>query len=549
MTSTLRQRLSSVPPLCWLMVLTVACLLPFINKAVYIDDTLFLRAAQQIQKHPANFYGSTINWFGVPIPMIEAFDNPPLACYYLALIGSIAGWSEPALHLAFLLPALAAAWGVFSLAQYYCQRPLVAVAAALLTPVFLISATTLMCDVVLLAFWIWALVWFEKGLQQNNRIAFLYSGLLAGLAVLTKFPGLALVPLLTAYALFRQRRLGWWLLAPLLPLLVAAGYDWLTFHLYGKGLFLAAAKYASTHGSASGVNPLETGIGGLAFFGGCLLPAALYLPLLWSRRFILATLCLAVPALLLLPSLKQLKPLLTQENGQLNWSLFLQSALFTLVGIQILALAIADLWTRRDPPSLLLVLWILGVFVFATMVNWTVNGRSFLPLVPAMGILVARRVEQLYPDLKHSWRVLGFALPAALISLCLSTSDFNSANSVRAAATRLCAKHQKPGSTLWFQGHWGFQYYMEKLGAKAFNLQGTRVNHGDIIVIPTNMSNVVDPPWDLIRLIDTLEYLPNARYATMNSSVGAGFHAGAFAPLPFAAGQIEPDRFYVFEVK
>ena len=41
----------------WLLMLVLVCLLPFINKAVHIDDTLFLRAAQQIQKHPLDFYG------------------------------------------------------------------------------------------------------------------------------------------------------------------------------------------------------------------------------------------------------------------------------------------------------------------------------------------------------------------------------------------------------------------------------------------------------------------------------------------------------------
>src|SRR5689334_15092628 len=126
-------------PLAWLLLLTLACLAPFANKAFHIDDTLFLRAAQQIQKHPLDFYGFNLNWFGNTTPMTEAFDNPPLTCYYLALAACIVGWGEPALHLAFLLPALAAVWGMFSLARNFCHRPAIAVVAALLSPVFLIS--------------------------------------------------------------------------------------------------------------------------------------------------------------------------------------------------------------------------------------------------------------------------------------------------------------------------------------------------------------------------------------------------------------------------
>ncbi len=42
--------------------LAFVLLVPFINKAYTIDDPLFLRAAQQIEKHPADFYGFRINW-------------------------------------------------------------------------------------------------------------------------------------------------------------------------------------------------------------------------------------------------------------------------------------------------------------------------------------------------------------------------------------------------------------------------------------------------------------------------------------------------------
>ncbi len=49
--------------------------------------------------------------------MIEAFDNPPLTSYFIALVSLIGGWSEPALHLAFLVPAVAAVLGTYALAK------------------------------------------------------------------------------------------------------------------------------------------------------------------------------------------------------------------------------------------------------------------------------------------------------------------------------------------------------------------------------------------------------------------------------------------------
>ena len=37
--------------------------------------------------------------------MSAAMQNPPLASYYLALVGQVFGWSEIALHAGFLVPA------------------------------------------------------------------------------------------------------------------------------------------------------------------------------------------------------------------------------------------------------------------------------------------------------------------------------------------------------------------------------------------------------------------------------------------------------------
>lgn len=144
MLSALKKRFGSVPPEVWLMALTVGCLAPFIGKAFHIDDTLFLRVAEQIHKHPADFMGFQMNWFGEMLPMVDNFQNPPLASYYIAAVAWVAGWSEFALHAAFLIPAVAAAVGTFNLAKFHCNRPALAAVVAILTPVFLISATNIM---------------------------------------------------------------------------------------------------------------------------------------------------------------------------------------------------------------------------------------------------------------------------------------------------------------------------------------------------------------------------------------------------------------------
>ena len=78
-----------------------------------------------------------------------------------------------------------------------------------------------------------------------------------------------------------------------------------------------------------------------------------------------------------------------------HWAIIsIQLILFIAGGISVLALAIADYRRERDADSLFLLLWVAGTFWFTAYLNWTVNARSILPMVPAVGILLARRLEK-----------------------------------------------------------------------------------------------------------------------------------------------------------
>ena len=71
-----------------LAAVTIARLAPFVGKAFNIDGPLFISAACQIQAHPADFYGFTVNWYGIDMPAFEVIKNPPVASYCLAMAAS-----------------------------------------------------------------------------------------------------------------------------------------------------------------------------------------------------------------------------------------------------------------------------------------------------------------------------------------------------------------------------------------------------------------------------------------------------------------------------
>src|SRR4051812_13902830 len=86
-----------------IVIVCLAGLLPFVNKAFHIDDTLFLMSARQILAHPLNFFGCDVNWYGTAMRMSDVNKNPPLTSYFIALVATFAGFREIALHIAFLL--------------------------------------------------------------------------------------------------------------------------------------------------------------------------------------------------------------------------------------------------------------------------------------------------------------------------------------------------------------------------------------------------------------------------------------------------------------
>src|SRR5690242_14440962 len=136
-----------------LAVAMLACLLPFVGKAFHIDDTLFVFAAKHIREHPLDFFGFDVNWYTTADPMPAVTQNPPGACYYLAVAGTLFGWGEMPLHLAILLPTWGLVWGTYRLAERFGVRPLPAALLTLLAPATLVGASSVMCDVMMLCFW------------------------------------------------------------------------------------------------------------------------------------------------------------------------------------------------------------------------------------------------------------------------------------------------------------------------------------------------------------------------------------------------------------
>ena len=526
----------------------VVCLGPFINKAIHTDDALFVWAAEWIQKHPVDFFGFEVNeWFSA-IPMWKANWNPPVMSYFLAGVASLFGWSEIVLHLAGLAIAFMAAMGIYSLAQMWCDRPLLATVIAMFTPAFLVSSSTLMCDVLMLTFWIWALVLWERALASGqSRWRFLGAGVFAGLAVLTKYSAVTLLPLLPILSILRTRKLGWWWLGVAVPLIMVAGYEWMTAKMYGTGLFSAAVGH--THHSREFPGDWEArGIIGLAFTGGCLLPLLFFAPLLWRPKTLLAGGVVILGIwLAMFPLWDNLGLINSASLGDpemfKHWYYLLQVALLTAGGLHLLLLTAAEAWHERDINSVMLALWIIGGLFSAIVLNFAVNARSLLLIVPAAAILLVRRLEAARGNSVADGWLLWPLIPAAAITLSIVIADYQLANSDRTAAEQITLKYKSTSHRLWFEGH-ALQYYMEKLGGLPIDVERSLLQPGDTVIVPETGTYTPLPP-DSVGWVEALQYAPSSWMNLMGGTENgaAGFYGANWGPVPFNFGKL-PNQWY-----
>ena len=431
------------------------------------------------------------------------------------------------------------------MAKRFTSSPLIAALATLVAPGFLVSATGVMCDVMMLAFWIWAVVFWIEGMDSSKSPFFALSGVLIAACALTKYFGACVMLLLAVYSLFKWRRVDVRIVYLLIPVAVLVWYQLGTRSLYGRGLLWDAAQYARSPEHVDESSRLISGLVGLSFLGGCSLPVLLFAPFLWTRR--VRVLAIGAAALAgLAVGMRWMNPLIHDPNQHWAW-IGVQFTLYSAGGLFVLALAFADYRKCRDAESLLLALWVLGTFFFEAFVNWTVNARSVLPLIPAAAILLARRLDDTSVA-SSSGALVKLAVPLTLstaVSLAIAWGDTAFANSGRAMAGFI--HRQSQNQRVFFEGHWAFQHYMQPFGARPVEADKLAFETGDIVVTPENTTNTFPLGPHLVAAQELLQINPHARTATM--ALGAGFYSSAWGPLPFGFGRAPVERYLVVHVK
>ena len=533
--------MARTPLRCAAPALAIAALVlvPFFDKAYTIDDPLFLRQAVQLLSDPLHPTAFEIVWSESfePQRLSTIMPSGPAMAYLLlpCVLAGAPEWLAHATELALFALALVAT-SALALRLGASQRT--ARAAALLlaaTPAALALASTAMPDVPALAF---GVVGIERLLAFRDERRWpqaLAASVALALAALAR-THLLLLLVVAAVLLpgeplsFRRwRELG---LRPWTPLLAApalfVAVAWLTRDPQAPATALAESVQRFMDSSQ-----LVRNVTGFAAHWTLALPLALPCAALrW--RALLRQPFLYVAAL-------AWGLLLLQSEPRPGAPLAVAAATLSAA---VLWDVIADALRRRDAAQLALGLWLLIALPIAIYTH--LPSKYLVPSAPAAAILVARALESRTRGFAHT--LLGATLVAGItLGVLVIRADAAFAELGRRAAAELIAPNVAAGWTVWFDGHWGFQWYAERAGARALTSTKPQPSHGDLIVSGVRSMGQKLEYFPQRKLRGVLEdTAPGGR--VMSKRLGAGFYSTRWGFLPWAYGDDLRDRFELWQL-
>jgi hypothetical protein len=455
-------------------------------KPLHIDDTAYYYYASQIAKNPLHPYAFEIFWGQVPVPAMELLAPPVLPYWWAAAIRLFG--ENPWVWKLWLFPlCLILTWSIKAL----CRR----FAGGLETPLMWLTAFSpailpginLMLDIPALALGLCALEIFFHSVDRESAWGACAAGTLAGLAAQTKYTGVSASVAMLLYGLLRNRpRLG--MLATLAAASVFVSIEGLIFVAHGRSHLLSNLAGQSAY-SASRWHLARA----LPAFVGALTPAVSLLGLmaLRSPRFLLILIATAVATGYYLLGVAPGRASMYLDRlgfwPALGWLAFGVSAAVAakLVG-EVPASETGHRRSRIGSLNGFLVLWLLleiaCYFVFSTFPAV----RRVLTIVVVMSLLNGRLAARRLRASASAALLRGLLIGGIFLGALYYGVDLYQAVSYKEAvedATRWIRQRQ-PDATIWYVGHWGFQFYAERAGLIPVVPGRSTLRAGDWLVVP-----------------------------------------------------------------
>jgi hypothetical protein len=395
-----------------------------------------------------------------------------------------------------------------------------------------------MLDVPALGLTLWSVHLFLRACDEDEFKRAVMAGLLAGLAIQTKYTGLvAPVVMVLGGALF-----GRWRLIPAAilttaqvfvcwELLMALSYDRSHFFNTASGQSLIAGEGGLLPKLAAFFEEKQIFLPVLFTVVGSVAPALIVLGLAalgLGRRVLVVTAILLYWGILAIAMDYRQLGLLTQQQLEslaqgihFVWEFKISDAIFLVYGagaVAVLtAIAVQLLWLRPGAPggpsglgsgkqTIFLLLWLAVELAFYFPLTPFPAVRRVLGLTVVATLLTGQLLAQTCQTASMRRNMQVIVAGGIVLGLAYFGLDCWNARAQQAAANEAADWIQARGGTrVWYMGHWGFQYYAEHRGMKPafdYHYGGEPILAGDYLVVPDLPHNQQTIHLDSHKLIE-----------------------------------------------
>jgi Dolichyl-phosphate-mannose-protein mannosyltransferase len=551
----------------WAAVLWTLIQLPYLPGPFRIDDPYHLEAAKQMRRAPGDPYGFQINWDGTPRPAFVTYASPPLVPAWLALWSCVFPNNEISLHLAMLPFSLVALIAFGVLARSFEVRPSMAMALLACSPAFFLSSQVLMPDMPMLCLFLLAVAGARFYQLKRNWSAALVACVAGICCPLAKYNGAVLAPVLLGISLVGWREApaannrgpdrsanccGCFspgmlaiISAPILSLVCWGAFTWAK---YGAVHFMNMSTFQ--RGQTHSLDPATLTAGILGALGLGVVPLGLLgflstteRPAWWLK---VLGLCIGFGAAWLAVSLRY------------SLGSVLLFGFSVSVSVYILSLTVWLAWPSartRDRALMPLLVWILAGLAFQYGLMFSAV-RYLLFLAPPV-ILLTLRLSSWVP---REGQLTPILLANLLFVAALGFADFRQASVYPSVVEQeIRPRLEKSRGRLFFDGHWGFQYYASQIGGEPFDeLRPPRLRAGDLVVVAKTawpkLNRAPNAP-GLDVTTTTLSVPGSGFLRTLSCGAGANFYASVMPDcerptwLPFGFSREVAETFVFYSVR
>ena len=541
-----------------LVLIVVACAIPFLNQPFHMDDNFYMDMARNAQVNPYFPNDTPYVFQGIDWPDLGSHTHPLFQTYFLATILHFFGegpGKEWIYHFFCLIYPLIAVASFYFICARLLSRPLWPAALFAVSPLLLVMQHTLMTDVPMLAFWLASIACFLYATDQKKTGLYIASSVSLAAAMFTSYQSFALVPLLGFYNLRKKGgRRGWTALA-IPPVLIILWFLGNCVH-YKRLLWGFTLGYVETRQPFS-LHTLGIKLFSVFEYQGWLIVFPFFVFCVLARQLKWRTL----PLVLLFTAV--LTQLAVPEYRFLDKCIFLigfASSFFIILEMGRLAwMALVRRQSALDFEPVdeqFLGLWYFGFLFFCLIVLTEGSARYILPMLPPFLLCYCRKLEiseiaeyRLPARFLNSAMIASGSLVISLVwGLVLSHADKEFARIYPRAARDISGIAGTMDS--YSVGEWGFRYYLGRAGTKPLPADESSIPGGSFLSVPK-----LAVPYDIasslrsmLMPIQTFRYNPNTPLRILDWQTPAGFYSTGWGLLPFSYSRKPLEEIEVVQV-